>query len=93
MHALAACFCHLGFGRYAEHALEGVEEENAYEAVGVSDMMLVSKQDVREWSTYMKEILSPYATLAMMGLSERNQKSFLRTVKGSGATSRQNVTI
>lgn len=61
--------------------------------MGVNDISLVIERYMSEWTTYMKDILSPYATLAMMGLSERNRKSFLRIVKGSGATSKQNVTI
>lgn len=43
--------------------------------------------------TNMKDILSAYATFAMIGDSERNLKSFFLIVKGSGDTSRQNVII
>ena len=41
----------------------------------------------------MKAILTPYANFAMMGLSERKWKSFLRIVWGSGKTRTQKVAI
>jgi hypothetical protein len=43
--------------------------------------------------THMKDILSPYAIFATMGLSERNWKRRLRTAYGRGNTRTQNVTI
>ena len=41
----------------------------------------------------MNEILTPYASLATMGLSERKPNSFLRTIWGKGKTRMQNVAI
>lgn len=44
-------------------------------------------------NTHIKAIFSPYATLATMGLSDRNVKRRFLTAYGKGATTTQKVTI
>ncbi len=41
----------------------------------------------------MNAIFTPYASLAIRGLSERKRNSFLRIVWGRGKTMRQKVAI
>ena len=41
----------------------------------------------------MNAIFNPYATLAIMGLSDKNVKRRFLTVYGKGVTTMQNVTI
>ena len=81
-----------------DHPLYRINKEDRDESVSVeslSDIIVRTRVQtcLNGRTTHMKEIFSPYAIFATIGLSDKKVNTRLRTPCGKGATTAQNVTI